>query len=130
LDSDKFDTKKERIETLKNEIKSNSDFDNTEFELFNVNGFTNTRTLVPGASSWDYKFVIRVKVSDINKWTEGWIRIKSTDNDLSWTNEIIKKRANEWITISQPEFYTRKGNDVLMIVFRNEGIIYKRVITK
>jgi len=39
LDSDKLDTKEECIEHLKNEIKSKSDFENAEFELFNVNGF-------------------------------------------------------------------------------------------
>jgi len=130
LDSDQFDTKEERIEQLKNEIKSKSDFDNAEFELFNVNGFSNSRSAsIPGASSWDYKCAIKVKSSDIDKWTEGMIKTEPTDYDISWTKEIVEKRVSEWITNSQPEFYTRDESKVMMIVFRTEGIIYKRMIT-
>ncbi|NRA12803.1 MAG: hypothetical protein HRT57_12670 [Crocinitomicaceae bacterium] len=54
LDSDNYETKEERVEVLKKEIKSFSEFENAEFKLFNVNGFSNSRTTVPGASSWDY----------------------------------------------------------------------------
>lgn len=58
LDSDDFKTKEKRVDVLKKEIKYPSDFEDAEFELFNVNGFSNTRTGIPGASSWDYKFVL------------------------------------------------------------------------
>lgn len=129
LDSDTFKTKEERIKLLKNEIKSKSDFSNTEFELFNVNGFSNSRlTTIPGASSWDYKFVIRVKPTDIDKWTEGLQKTEPTDYDLSWTKKIVEKRASEWVRNSQPEFYKRNESNVMVIVYGNEGIIYKRVI--
>lgn len=56
------------------------------------------------------------------------IKIDPTDYKLSWTKEIVEKRVSEWITNSEPELYTRKENNVMMIVFRNEGIIYKRLI--
>ncbi|MBU2926702.1 hypothetical protein [Winogradskyella psychrotolerans] len=129
LDSDNYNTREKRIECLKYEIKAKSDFENAEFELFNVNGFTNSRpTSIPGASSWDYKFVIRVKSSDINKWTEGMQKTQPTNYDISWTKAIVEKRASDWQTTSQPEFFKRKTANVMVIVFRNEGIIYKRVI--
>lgn len=130
LDSDTFKTKEERVKSLKNQIKSKSNFNNAEFELFNVNGFSNSRpTSIPGASSWNYKFVIKVAPSDIDKWTEGLLKIEPTNYDFSWTKIIVEKRASDWITNSQPEFYKQNESDVMVIVYRNEGILYKRIIT-
>lgn len=128
LDSDDFNSREKRVEVLKNEIKSYSDFEDSAFELFNVNGFSNSRTIVPGASSWDYKFVIKVTPSDIDKWTEGMIKTEAGDYNGDWMDKVIEKRNSEWKTESQPEFYTRKGDNVAMIVYRSEGIIFKRVI--
>jgi hypothetical protein len=128
LDSDDYGSKKERVETLKNEIKFYSDFENAEFELFNVNGFSNSRTTLPGASSWDYKFVVKVNPYEIDKWTNGMILIEPTDNNDEWMKKIIHERENKWKTESTPEFYTREGDNVMMIVYRSEGIIFKSVI--
>jgi hypothetical protein len=60
LDSDDCENKKDRIDRLKMEIRSFSDYQDAEFELFNVNGFHHQRMSVPGASSCDYKFAVRV----------------------------------------------------------------------
>ncbi|WP_299246716.1 hypothetical protein [uncultured Aquimarina sp.] len=128
LDSDDYDSKEERVEILRNQIKSFSEFENAEFELFNVNGFSNSRTTLPGASSWDYKFVIKIDPSDIKKWTEGMIQTIPEDHDDKWMKEIIEKRRMEWQTTSDPEKYTRNGDNVVMIVYRSEGIIFKRVV--
>lgn len=129
LDSDAFKTTEERVAQLKKEIKSNSDFYNAEFELFNVNGFSKRRpTSIPGASSWDYKFAIRVTPSNVDKWTEGMQKIDFTDYNLNWTEKIIEARAKDWKTTSTPEFYTNKSANTMLIVYRTEGIIYKRVI--
>ncbi|MCB9197411.1 MAG: hypothetical protein H6600_03060 [Flavobacteriales bacterium] len=128
LDSDNYDKKNERIEVLKKEIKAFSEIENAEFELFNVNGFSNSRTTVPGASSWDYKFAIKVNPSDIDKWTAGLIKIELDGNDKEWMDKIIEKRKNDWKTRTEPEFYTRKGDNVTVAVYRTEGIIFKRVI--
>ncbi|AXT50885.1 hypothetical protein D1818_08625 [Aquimarina sp. BL5] len=128
LDSDDYESKTERVEILRNEIKSFSDFKNAEFELFNVNGFSNSRTTLPGASSWDYKFVIKIDSSDIKKWTEGMIKTIPEDHDDKWMKEIIEKRRMEWQTTSDPEKYTRNGDNVVMIVYRSEAIIFKRVV--
>ncbi|WP_405207819.1 hypothetical protein [Aquimarina sp. LLG6339-5] len=128
LDSDDYDSKIERVEILKKEINCFSDFENAEFELFNVNGFSDRRTVLPGASSWDYKFVIKINASDVNKWTDGMEKVLSNKDDKVWMNNIIEKRKIEWKATSIPELYNRQGANVLMIVYRSEGIIYKRVV--
>ncbi len=127
LDSDNYECTTDRIEILRKEIKAFSDFKDTEFELFNVNGFHNQRTSIPGASSWDYKFVIRVDTTNIIDWTNGMKQIELKDYDANWTQELIKNRKQNWKTNSDAEFFGRDGEDVTMVVFRKEGIIYKRV---
>ena len=128
LDSDKKKKKDERVEVLKKEIKSFSEIENAEFELFNVNGFSNRRTTVPGASSWDYKFAIKVNPSDIDKWTIGLMKNELDGSNKEWMNKIIEMKKNDWKTKTEPEFYTRKGDNVTVAVYRTEGIIFKRVI--
>lgn len=130
MDSDDYDTKEERVEAMKKEIKSFSDFENAEFELFNVNGFSNSRIALPGASSWDYKFVIKINPLEIDKWTKGMTQFKPDEYNTQWMSEIIQKRKSEWVTVTQPEFYNREGNIVTMIVYRSEGIIFKRVVNR
>lgn len=127
LDSDDCKNKADRIDKLEMEIKSFSDLQDAEFELFNVNGFHNQRTSVPGASSWDYKFVVRIDTIDFLKWTSGMKEVELTDYDDSWTKEITKHRKQNWVTYSKPLYFIRNGEDVTMLVFKNEGIIYKRV---
>ncbi len=128
LDSDDFETRQARVEALKKEIKYSSDFEDAEFELFNVNGFSNSRTSLPGASSWDYKFAIKVSPSDIDNWTTGLIKVKPADNNDAWTKQITSKRKQDWKTQSSPEYFIRKGDDVTLMVYRAEGIIFKRII--
>jgi len=127
LDSDDFDNIVDRIDKFEIEIKPPSDFQDAEFELFNVNGFHNQRTWVPGSSSWDYKFVVRIDTIDISKWTIGMKEVEITHYDDSWTKEITKGRKQNWRTISKPQYFIRSGEDVTMLVFKSEGIIYKRV---
>ena len=59
LDSDDYEKREARLDILTREIKVFSKIVDTEFELFNVNGFHNSRTSVPGASAWDYKIAIK-----------------------------------------------------------------------
>ena len=86
--------------------------------------------MVPGASSLDYKFAIKVNTSDIDSWIAGMIKVELKDHDNNWTKEIIEKRKENWKTQSQPEYYTRKEDSVTLILFRDQGIIFKRVIAK
>ncbi|MBB4807197.1 hypothetical protein HNP38_002501 [Chryseobacterium defluvii] len=127
LDSNDYKSRVERVELLKKEIKSFSDIRDAEFELFNVNGFVNQRISVPGASSWDYKFAIRIDTINISKWTSGMQAIELINYDDNWTKEIIRHRKQNWITYSKPEYFIRKGENVTMLVFKKEGIIFKRV---
>lgn len=127
LDSDDFENKIERIETLRKEIKPNSEFYDAEFEMFNINGFHNQRTSLPGASSWDYKFVIKLDTFNISKWTNGMQEVEFANYDDSWTKEIIKNRKNNWKTHSEPQYFIRKEENVTMLVYKSEGIIFKRV---
>ncbi len=130
LDSDDYEDQAERIERLKIEIISFSDIKDAEFELFNVNGFHGQRTSLsgPGASSWDYKFVVKIDTVDISKWTAGMKEVKLKDYDDNWTKEITESRKENWQTISTPLYFERNGENVMSIVYKNEGIIYKRVI--
>lgn len=127
-DSDNYTSKSQRVNVLNNEIRVFSDFSDAEFELFNVNGFSNSRVTVPGASSWDYKFVIKVDSINIDQWTDGMILIE-TEDEHEWRQDIIQERKANWRTESIPEIYTRpENNGVIMFVYRSEGIIYKRLI--
>jgi hypothetical protein len=128
MDSDDYDSKEERVEALKKEIKWFSDFENAEFELFNVNGFSNSRTIVPGASSWNYKFVIKTDPNGIDKWKEGMVKVDTVVFERDVINRIAKDRLSEWVTESEPECYVRVGDRVFMAVYRPEGIIYKSVV--
>lgn len=128
LDSDDYESADERVEVLKKEIKNFSKFKDAEFKLFNVNGFNKQRTSVPGASSWDYKFVIRLDTANISAWTIGMKQVEPKNFDSNWQQELIKNRKQNWKIISDPEKYVREGDDVTMLVYRNEGIIYKRII--
>ena len=84
--------------------------------------------MISGASYWDYKFVVKVNQADIDKWTAEMLKVELENYDISWTTTIIEKRKTEWIINSIPEFYTRKNSDVTLLVYRAEGIIFKRVI--
>jgi crotonobetainyl-CoA:carnitine CoA-transferase CaiB-like acyl-CoA transferase len=128
LDSDDYETSKERVEILSKEITVFSKILDAEFELFNVNGFSNQRKSVPGASSLDYKFAIFVNREDISKWTEGMTETSVPANDYDWTNEILKNKKAHWKLNSTPKYYIRKGENVVMIVYQDEGTIFKRVI--
>lgn len=118
----------ERIKLLKKEIIAPTEFSDAEFDLFNVNGFSSSKPMVPGASNWDYKFAIRSNTADLLPWTNGMFRFNKEDYDDSWTRNLIKHRAENWRTDSEPEFYLRKGSNVTLIWYRKEGIIFKRAI--
>lgn len=129
LDSDHFPESTERIQKLGQQIKSFSKIKDAEFELFNVNGFANSRaSSVPGASSWNYKFVVKVEPSDLPKWRSGFILFIPENYDDSWTKKITSVRRENWITTSTPKYYKRKDSNVTMIIYEDEGFVFKQVI--
>lgn len=128
MDSSSIIHKSERVSKLKNEINEPSEILDAEFQLFNVNGFSNSRTLVPGASSWDYKFVVKVDPSNIDKWIDDRFSF-SNDFKIEWADSLIQLRSDNWKTNSEPDTYMSIDSLVFLIVYRNEGVIFKRVVS-
>lgn len=129
MDSDDFSNPQERVEALRAEIRSFSSFEDAEFELFNVNGFSNTRnSSIPGASSWDYKFALRLDPANLERWTEEMVQVEFGKQDLSWTQAIVRERKDQWKVSSPPIVYTSQGAKVTVFVYEKEGILFKRVI--
>lgn len=129
-DSDEYNTPIERVEALKLELNEHSDFTDAEFELFNVNGFHDARGLtVPGASSWDYKFAVKVDTADVLKWVEGMQKVDSMPWPQQWRSDIVKRDPGKWTGTSIPTFYesSENGGDVEAILFHREGIVFKRI---
>lgn len=131
-DSDDYATAKERVAALKKEIVAPSDFSDCEFELFNVNGFSDSFVMLPGSSSSRYFFVIKVKPEDVPKWIDdGLVRLDSINYTTSPMAKIIEKRPQNWKTMSKPTVYTRETfgvNNGVRIVIYEEGIIYKAIV--
>jgi hypothetical protein len=129
LDSDNFPIQAERIQKLGQQIKSFSKIKDAEFELFNVNGFSNARSpTIPGASSWNYTFVVKIEPSDLPKWRNGFRSFTPDGYDDIWTKEIISARNENWITSSTPKYYKRVNSNVTMIIYEEEGLVFKRVV--
>lgn len=131
LDSDEFTTIEDRIEILEKEVRVFSEIQDAEFELFNVNGFKSQShgLTITGASSWDYKFVVKVDSADIGKWTEGMVKFDTDDYDDNWTREIVNERSENWKTTCEPAYFVRQDENVKLVLFQDNGIIFKRVIT-
>ena len=128
LNSKDYEDKTERINVLENQIKTYSAIIDADFELFNVNGFNNERIIIPGASSIDYKFVIKIDTADISKWTNGMNETTLSENDSSWINSLKEHRKQNWETNSTPQFYINDEKNITVIVFKSEGILFKRVM--
>jgi len=128
LNSRDIEDQLERIKILTAEIKAFSELKDAEYDLFNVNGFSNSEISIPGASSWDYRFVVKVKSSDISKWKKGFIEVESIEKDTTWMEQLVIDRKNNWQKASKPQYFVREGAGVIMQIFEKEGIIFKRVV--
>ena len=116
--------KSQRINILKKEVKIFSELKDAEFYLINANGFSNQRISVPGASSLNYQFVIKIDTNDISKWTEG---MTETSGYSNWMDELLISRKQNWNMHSIPKVFTRIGDSVIMFVYNDEGIMYKKL---
>lgn len=128
LDSAEMESKTKRIAILQQQIIAQSEIADAEFQLFNVNGFSNGRIGVPGVSSANYKFAIKVDTSDIEAWTDGLEKVEEFEPTTDWTKILVKNRKPDWEVKSQPEYYIRKGAEVYLVVYRQEGILFKHLI--
>lgn len=129
LDSSNYKTKEERIDALKKEVVLSSEIEDAEFELFNVNGFHNDRTnSVPGSSSADYKFLVKVDTSNIIKWTDEMVASDSSKYDDLWVKQLMTESKGAWQTKTFPNIFVRPESNTTVLVYRKEGIICKRII--
>ena len=129
LDSDNFPTKTERIQKLGQQIKSFSKIKDAEFDLFNVNGFVDSRSpTIPGASSWNYKFAVKIEPADLPKWRSGFRSFTPDGYDDNWMKEITSARSENWIKTSIPKYYKRVDANVTMIIYEVEGFVFKQII--
>lgn len=128
LNSGDYENITERLEVLKKEVNCYSEILDTEFQLFNVNGFKNERVTVPGATSLDYKFVVRIDTSKMKEWTKDMIEFIPQKIDLKWMKKITAHQPENWNTKSVPKFYHYGDDKVLVVAYIKEGIIFKRVL--
>ena len=127
LTSNDIADRSERINILKREVKVFSELKDAEFYLVNANGFSNQRISVPGASSLNYQFVIKIDTNDISKWTEGMTELSKGDTNNSWMDKLLLSRKENWNVHSIPKVFTRIGDSVTMLIYKDEGIIYKKL---
>lgn len=130
--SNQFNSNPQKVTFLDKHVVFYSDVIDAEFNLFNVNGGS-SRFSVPGASSGDYKFAVRVAPQDVQKWIDAALDgdYIPTDDvvDDSWVEEVTGN-AKHWQPQSAPEKFERTAagaNRSIMLVHREEGIIFKQV---
>lgn len=126
--SDGVTDKEKRICELSKEIVLFTPIHDAEYNLFNVNGFSNSRISLPGASSWNYVFQIKIDTGEIDRWTEGMRQYSIAASDTLWLKKIRQNSPKEWQRNSTPELFKREEAQVSVLVFREEGIIYKNII--
>ncbi|MES2848733.1 MAG: hypothetical protein V4685_06730 [Bacteroidota bacterium] len=128
LNSISIDEKQDRIQTLAKYVHLKSGISDGEFDLFNVNGFDNERLSVPGASSWNYKFGVMVNKNDIYKWTNDLRDTTFKAPDFNWILKLIRNRPQNWSLHSKPKFYIGNSLDDILVVYENEGAIFRQII--
>jgi hypothetical protein len=127
LSSQAIAEKEERVAILKKEITSFSSFTDAEFFLVNANGFTTQRTTIPGASSFRYSFIIKIDTNYIKNWTAGMKEVPDTNIPASWLEELPNHEKSAWQVHSTPMVYMDSTENVVLAVYREEGLIFKKI---
>jgi transcription elongation factor Elf1 len=133
LYSEDFKTAEERVEELKKHIAVYSDFSDAQFEIFNVNGnFTNERLTIPGASSWDYQFVIKLTKENIDQWISEMVLVDTIANkdSMHWVADLNKKMTDKILQNEPGEFYKGEGKANYAVVFRNSGLLFRKIVNE
>lgn len=123
-----YGTKEERVNVLKKEITAYSDFENAEFLLHNSNGFTFTIHTLLTAGYKDYRYVVKVNPENIDKWLKGFKKVSPSESFEEWPNKLIRIRTEEWPLQSTPEYYAMENEINYVLVYRKEGVIFKKSI--
>jgi hypothetical protein len=82
-----------------------------------VNGFVESRD-VPGASSWDYFYAIKLDSSNIGKWIDGYSKKDDPINNIKMDSAFGVK------LYSIPELYELNSQQSI-VVFRGDGVLFK-----
>ena len=129
INSTEIAYKQERIENLSEEITVFSEILDAEYDLFNSSGFGMNSDTGLGPTDTDYKFVLKVKPTDVSKWKKGLIETKGDIKNERWIQELTQVRKQNWITQSEPIFYTRPNEfNLTIVIYEKEGLIFKHII--
>lgn len=124
-----YGTKAERVATLKKEIEVHSDFENAEFLLYNSKGFTFHVNTFYLPEYRDYRYVIKLNPEDVDNWLKGFEKVNPSESFEEWPDKLIRIRRDEWPLQSTPEYYAMENEMVYMLVYRKEGVIFKKSIS-
>lgn len=100
-----------------------------EFDLFNVNGF-DSNGLIPGASSYHYRYVVRLDSSDVDAWIDFLAQLP-LDTSLLWQDSLISERKEQWKIRSSPLYFKWKvpeNSPLFETVYKPEGMVFREVI--
>lgn len=132
LNSKDYPDKKERLEVFSKFIGTHSAIRDVEFDLFNVNGFGETRS-IPGASSRHYWYGVKVDTADVKSWID-FLQSILVDTSIAWPDSLVSLRKEQWVHTSTPLYFTLKKsfsqnekNKTIIIVYKPEGIIFRDV---
>lgn len=123
-----YDNKAQRIEKLRSLVTLDSDVEDAEYKLYNLNGFESNSTRLPGASYSDYRLAVKLSRQALPRWTSGFNEIELEEPDHSWARDIILHDPERWATESQPRYYMSNDEKTMLIVYEKEGIVFKRII--
>jgi len=132
LNSGDYPDKKERLGVFNKFISTHSVIKDVEFDLFNVNGFGETRS-IPGASSRCYRYVVKIDPADVGAWCD-FLQPVILDTSFAWQNLLVSMRKEQWACKSTPQYFIAKGKDpnkvqgFVVIVYKPEGIIFREVM--
>lgn len=127
LNSKDYPNKEERLAAFSKVLSGHSPIQDVEFDLFNVNGFGNDRSVaVPGASSSSYRYVVKVDPADVHLWTE-FLQPFNPDTSLAWQDSLISARKEQWVCKSTPQYFG-SGKGFFVVAYKPEGIIFREMI--
>jgi hypothetical protein len=129
INSSEIANKQQRIENLSKEIAVFSEILDAEYNLFNSSGFGMNSDTGLGPTDTDYKFAIKVKPGDVQKWKKRLIGTKGDINNEHWIQELIQARKQNWLTSATPVFYTQANEiNATIVIYEKEGIIFKSIV--
>lgn len=132
LNSKDYPDKEERLTVFNKLLSTHTAIKDVEFDLFNVNGFGDTRS-VPGATSRFYRYVVKVDPADVSAWCD-FLQPIILDTSFAWQDSLVSLRKEQWACKSTPQYFIAKGKDpnrvqgFVVIVYKPEGIIFREVM--